>query len=66
MGHHRFTHEIIDHDGRVGGFTSSIMIDLKQRVAVIMLSNTAILSAKEPAMGREAYDIMKYAENHKE
>jgi CubicO group peptidase (beta-lactamase class C family) len=31
-----------------------------------MLSNTAILSAKEPGMDREGYEIMKFAENHGE
>ena len=65
-------HEIIDHDGRVGGFTSFLIIDLKHRVAVVMLSNTAILtfkdisSAEKAGMDREGYEIMKFAENHKE
>jgi len=59
-------HEIINHDGRVGGFTSFLIIDLKRRVAVVMLSNTAILSAKEPGMDQAGYEIMKFAENHKE
>jgi hypothetical protein len=31
-----------------------------------MLSNTAILSAKEPGMDQAGYEIMKFAENHKE
>ena len=64
--------EIIDHNGRVGGFTSFLIIDLKRRVAVVLLSNTAILtfkdisSAAKAGMDREGYEIMKFAENHKE
>jgi CubicO group peptidase (beta-lactamase class C family) len=65
-------HEIIDHNGRVGGFTSFLIIDLKRLVAVVLLSNTAILtfkdisSAAKAGMDREGYEIMKFAENHKE
>jgi CubicO group peptidase (beta-lactamase class C family) len=59
-------HELICHDGRTGGFTSFLIIDLEKHVAVVMLSNTAILSDKVRGMGPQAYDIMKYAEKNDE
>jgi len=59
-------HEILYAEGQTGGFRSSMMIDLKHRVAVVMLSNTAILSDKIRGLGQDVYTIMKYAESHKE
>lgn len=55
-------HELITKDGRVGGFSSFLIIDLKRHAAVVMLSNTAILSADVEGMGKEGYSILKYVE----
>jgi CubicO group peptidase (beta-lactamase class C family) len=60
ISNEKFTENIHHHEGLIGGYTSSIFLDIKNKNAIIILSHQASLNDNEPNdIGSLSFDLMK-------